>query len=238
MSASEMRWRISDHVKRRLWVRRQVVPGISSRVDLPTTEDASASWTPVRDPAFRTAIAEEVLEAVPGEARQGVPQPAGRCWLDGGSSWHRASGLGGPGLVLRSGDGTRAPQFDYCFKVNHRSEDVTGNVEQIWELSRMHHVTVLAAAFALSGDERYAERAAAHLRSWWAKYPFLSGVHWTSGIEAGLRLISWVWVRRLLDAWDGAAELFEDNEMALAQIGGISTTSPASGVVGRRPTIT
>ena len=114
--------------------------------------------------------------------------------------------------------GRRAPQFDYCFKVNHRSEDVTGNVKQIWELSRMHHLTVLAAAFSLSGDERYAERAASHLRSWWAQNPFLSGVHWTSGIEAGLRLITWVWVRRLLDGWDGAADLFERNEVARAQI--------------------
>ena len=55
--------------------------------------------------------------------------------------------------------GRRAPQADYCFNVNHRSEDVTGNVKQIWELSRMQHLTVLAAAFSLSGDERYAERA-------------------------------------------------------------------------------
>jgi hypothetical protein len=114
--------------------------------------------------------------------------------------------------------GRRAPQIDYCFNVDHRSEDVTGNVKQIWELSRMHHLTVLAAAFALSGDERYAERAAAHLRSWWSQNPFLSGVHWTSGIETGLRLIAWVWVRRLLDGWGGAAELFERNDVALAQI--------------------
>jgi hypothetical protein len=114
--------------------------------------------------------------------------------------------------------GTRAPQLDYCFNVNHRSEDVTGNVKQIWELSRMHHLTVLAAAFSLSGDERYAVRTASHLRSWWAQNPFLSGVHWTSGIEAGIRLISWVWIRRLLDGWEGAAELFERNEVACAQI--------------------
>ncbi len=114
--------------------------------------------------------------------------------------------------------GRRAPQTDYCFKVNHRSEDVTGNVKQVWELSRMHHLTVLAAAFALTGDERYAELAESHLRSWWAQSPFLSGVHWTSGIEAGLRLITWVWVRRLLDGWAGAADLFERNEVARAQI--------------------
>ena len=114
--------------------------------------------------------------------------------------------------------GRRAPQLDYCFKVNHRAEDVTGNVKQIWELSRMHHVTVLAAAFALSGDERYADRAALHLRSWWRQNPFLSGVHWTSGIETGLRLIAWVWVRRLLSGWKKAAQLFECDDAARAQI--------------------
>ena len=114
--------------------------------------------------------------------------------------------------------GRSAPSSGYCFRIDHRSEDVTGNVKQVWELSRLQHVTILAAAFALSGDERYAERAARHLRSWWAKNPFLSGVHWTSGIEVGLRLISWVWVRRLLEGWDGAPGLFEQNDVALAQI--------------------
>ena len=114
--------------------------------------------------------------------------------------------------------GKNAPQFEYCFRIDHRSEEVTGNIKQIWELSRLQHVTVLAAAFAVSGDERYAERAASHLRSWWANNPFLSGVHWTSGIELGLRLITWVWARRLLDGWAGASELFEHNAGALAQI--------------------
>ncbi len=114
--------------------------------------------------------------------------------------------------------GRRAPDLDYCFKINHRGEDVTGNVKQIWELSRMHHVTVLATAFALSGDERYADRAALHLSSWWRQNPFLSGIHWTSGIESGLRLIAWVWVRRLLSGWTKAAEHFERNEEARAQI--------------------
>ena len=89
--------------------------------------------------------------------------------------------------------GRCAPSSEYCFGIDHRSETVTGNIKQVWELSRLQHVTVLAAAFALSGEEAYANRAASHLRSWWAKNPFLSGVHWTSGIEVGLRLITWVW---------------------------------------------
>ena len=43
-------------------------------------------------------------------------------------------------------------------------------------------------------------------------------MNWTSGIELGVRLISWAWVRRLLDNWPGAPNLFETNEEALCQI--------------------
>jgi hypothetical protein len=91
-------------------------------------------------------------------------------------------------------------------------------VKSVWELSRHHHLTVLAAAWWLTGDTRYADVVAAQLRSWWGANPFLSGVHWTSGIELGVRLTSWVWIRRLLDDWPGVADLFEDNPQALAQL--------------------
>ena len=59
---------------------------------------------------------------------------------------------------------------------------------------------------------------AAQLRSWWAANPFLSGIHWTSGIELGVRLLSWVWIRRLLDGWAGAGPLFEGNRTFLQQL--------------------
>jgi Heparinase II/III-like protein/Heparinase II/III N-terminus len=57
-----------------------------------------------------------------------------------------------------------------------------------------------------------------HLKSWWAAYPPMRGVHWISGIELGIRLLSWVWVRRLLDGWAGAPDLFERNTDAVHQI--------------------
>ncbi|MGW4895531.1 alginate lyase family protein, partial [Kitasatospora sp. NPDC004240] len=106
----------------------------------------------------------------------------------------------------------------YAFDVPYRDEDAVGDVKQIWEPSRHQYLTVLAAAYAVTGNERYAERVAEHLRSWWAVNPPLRGVHWISGIELGIRLLSWVWVRRLLDGWPGAAGLFEDNPVALDQI--------------------
>ncbi|MEV7237466.1 alginate lyase family protein [Streptomyces sp. NPDC051020] len=113
--------------------------------------------------------------------------------------------------------GRRAPE-GYAFDVPYRSEEQVGDIKQIWEPSRHQYLTVLAAAYAIAGDERYAERVAAHLRSWWTANPPLRGVHWTSGIELGIRLLSWVWIRRLLDGWPGAPALFEDNPVAVNQI--------------------
>ena len=43
-------------------------------------------------------------------------------------------------------------------------------------------------------------------------------MHWTSGIEIGIRLISLTWIRRLLAGWPGVADLFERNELAVQQI--------------------
>lgn len=106
----------------------------------------------------------------------------------------------------------------YAFDVPYRNEDAVGDIKQIWEPSRHQYLTVLAAAYAITGNERYAERVAEHLRSWWAANPPLRGVHWISGIELGIRLLSWVWIRRLLDGWPGAAGLFEGNPVALNQI--------------------
>ncbi|MFJ4981950.1 alginate lyase family protein [Streptomyces coeruleorubidus] len=113
--------------------------------------------------------------------------------------------------------GRRAP-WGHAFDVPYRNEDAVGDIKQIWELSRHQYLTQLAAAYAITGNERYAERVAEHLRSWWAANAPLRGVHWVSGIELGIRLLSWVWIRRLLDGWPGAAGLFEGNPVALNQI--------------------
>lgn len=105
--------------------------------------------------------------------------------------------------------GTRAPAHAYCFSIPFRDEHRVGNIKVLWEVSRLQHVTVLAAAYHLCGDTCFAERALQHLRSWWRDNPPLRGIHWTSGIELGLRLLSWTWTRRLLDRFEGVRQAFE-----------------------------
>jgi len=102
--------------------------------------------------------------------------------------------------------------------VNHCSEEQIGKAKQVPEISRLQHLTLLATAWSVSHDEKYARRVSDHLHSWWRENPFLSGVHWTSGNELGIRLVSLVWIRRLLDDWPGISELFEYDELALRQL--------------------
>jgi hypothetical protein len=114
--------------------------------------------------------------------------------------------------------GRHYPVDRSAFRIDYRAVDDDRRVKQVWELSRHHHLTVLAAAWQLTGEESYAETVSTHLRSWWRRNPFLSGVNWASGIELGIRLISWVWVRRLLEGWPGAPALFEENATAVRQV--------------------
>lgn len=219
MSASEVGWRLSDQVRKWAWMRDQVTPPTAGRGARKRRGCSSSLRSTGAERCFRAGMDVGVLAGIPAKVRRDVMDAAdellsGRWKILGASRTDMTE----PDWFVDPLSGRRAPQSDYCFGINHRAEEVTGNVKQLWELSRLQHATVLAGAFALSEDERYAELAARHLRSWWSANPFLSGVHWTSGIEVGLRLIAWVWTRRLLDGWPAVRELFEDNEEALAQI--------------------
>ena len=209
MSPSEVAARAVDRGRQVRWARRRVraggqgapVAGLLPRREFTGTLPPGARGT-VPDHARDSVVAaaDGVLEGrwdVFGVARPDIMDP----------DW-----------FLDPVTGRHAPHDELAFRIDHRNEAVTGNIKSVWEVSRHHHLTVLAAAWWLTGDERYAEAVAAQLRSWWAANPFLSGVHWTSPIELGVRLTSWVWVRRLLDGWPGATALFEDDDDALRQI--------------------
>jgi hypothetical protein len=209
MSPGEVPRRAVDQTRRRLWATRQVRPGDEPPPPaglLPERPFAAGQADAARDrlddaaAAAVVAAADRVLAgrwAVFGVVRQDSADP----------DW-----------FLDPVTGRRSPDQRFAFAVNHRDEAETGNVKQVWEMSRHHHLTVLAAAWWVTREERYASAVADQLRSWWRANPYLTGVHWTSGIEVGVRLLAWVWIRRLLEEWPKVDDLFENDPDALRQI--------------------
>ena len=210
MSPEEVMHRVRDESRRRTWARRQVTPGTAA--PLPEGVSDVRSFAVPLPGDTRRAVSPEAAAAVIAAADRVL---AGRWTVLGVDRPDSAD----PDWFRDPLTGRSAPPAQLSFRVNHRDEAITGNIKQVWEMSRHHQVSVLAAAWWLTEDPRYAETAAAQLRSWWRANPFLSGVHWTSGIEAGVRLLTWVWVRRLLDTWPKAGDLFENDQDAVRQIG-------------------
>lgn len=80
-----------------------------------------------------------------------------------------------------------------------------------WELSRGQHLPVLGQAYLLTGDERYAQEAAAQIRRWLAANPPQFGVNWACPMDVGIRVVNWLWAAGLLaDSSAADAEFFEE----------------------------
>ena len=117
--------------------------------------DAPVPPLPTPAPRFTATLPVGALAAVSDEAAE---QPArhrrpadgrARRVLRRGSAttWSRRTGRCDPKT------GRRAPADVYAFDVPYRDEDAVGDIKQLWEPSRHQHLTVLAAAYALTGDD-------------------------------------------------------------------------------------
>ena len=212
MSPTEIAWRAREQAVRRAWQRRQVRPG--QLASLPVL-----SALPVGSRRFTNVLPPDTAPRVPGPAKAAIIAGAGRL-LKG--EWEMLgvvrTDMVQPDWFYDPVTGRRSAADKYAFALNQRDEAGVGNVKQVWEVNRLQHLTLLAAAWYLTGEDAYAQRVDEQLRSWWRENPFLSGVNWTSGIELGVRLINFVWIRRLLDSWPGVGDLFEHCNLALWQI--------------------
>ena len=207
MGPSELRWRARDQLVQHLWRRRRHRSAEEDALEWP----GRSFTTPL--PALTPVIVPPAGRARLLQAADGLL--AGRWPVLG--SW-RCDMTPAPDWFRDPNTDADMPRDQYCFGVDTRHGDSTRALKHLWELSRHHHTTVLATAYHLTGEEPYARATAAQLESWWQSNPFLSGTHWTSGIELGVRLISWVWTRRLLEGWSGAQALFEDNPLFAGQL--------------------
>jgi len=210
MSPAEVAWRVREQAVRRAWASRQVRPGQVGGLP-PLPSGVARQFTSLLPPG--------TAERVPPAARDAILADAGRLLA---GEWEMLgvvrTDMKDPDWFHDPSTGRRSAPEAYAFRLDQRSEEQVGNIKQVWEASRLQHLTLLATAWYLTGDDAYAERVDAQLRSWLAANPFLSGVNWTSGIELGVRLVNFAWIRRLLDGWAGAAALFEGNDLFVRQV--------------------
>lgn len=212
MSPAEIAWRAREQALRRVWTRRQVLPGQFLDGTVPGV-------LPDGERRFTATLPAGTESLVPKQARCAILADAERI-LKG--EWEMFSvvrdDMMAPDWFFDPVTGQRSNPSWYALRINQRSEEQVGNIKQVWEVNRLQHLTLLAVSWYLTHEDAYAERVAEQLRSWCESNPFLSGVNWTSGIELGIRLINFVWIRRLLSDWPGVENMFEDNDLVLRQI--------------------
>jgi hypothetical protein len=70
-----------------------------------------------------------------------------------------------------------------------------------WELSRCHHLLVLARAGRLFDDPRYTRELERQLASWLDANPPGFGVNWVNPMEVAIRAVNLVWILATLEGW-------------------------------------
>jgi len=128
MSPAEIPWRVRDQVVRTAWSPRQVTRHRLARA-MPAV--------PARELRFTAVLPPGTASRVPEEARKSVLETADRL-LRG--EWETLgvlrTDLERPDWFRDPLTGRRSDPNRYAFRVDHRSEERTGNVKQVWEIAR------------------------------------------------------------------------------------------------------
>jgi hypothetical protein len=189
MGPAEIAWRAS-HAVRGLAERPADAPASRVRLRAGGTADWSALLAD-----FRAGRGRPVLLDADRMARVAERCPEGAAALVNAAdrvAEHRFTLLGYPEADL-------GPQLDWsqdplavyrwpavaARQIDHRT--TAADPKWIWELNRLQHLPWLAQAWLLTGEDRYAAAAFAHLDSWITQNPPGRGIAWRGAFEAGLR---------------------------------------------------
>lgn len=75
----------------------------------------------------------------------------------------------------------------------YTGEDRLGDIKLPWEVSRHQFLITLGQAYVVTQNEKYAKEIIDIIDSWMEENRPYIGIHWTSALEVGIRLISWIW---------------------------------------------
>lgn len=66
------------------------------------------------------------------------------------------------------------------------------DIKVTWELNRQQYLPILGKAYFITNDEKYAKEVCDQIDQWIEQNPYLLGVNWIEGIEAAIRMYSWI----------------------------------------------
>jgi hypothetical protein len=132
----------------------------------------------------------------------------------------------------------RSPRKPF-FRINYFDPAEVGDAKVTWELSRHQHLVVLAKAYRLTNNPRFAQECFAQWYSWQEQNPYPIGIHWSSSLEVAFRSLSWLSVSALLAGCEVVPPAFPEDLLRALSVNGryiarfLSTyTSPNTHLLG------
>ncbi len=80
---------------------------------------------------------------------------------------------------------------------NSQDFNGVGDIKYVHEVSRFHHLPVLASKSIVEGNKN-GKLPQQQITEWIHQNPYLQSINWTSGIEVGIRAINWVYSLSIL----------------------------------------
>jgi len=113
----------------------------------------------------------------------------------------------------------RAPR-KFWFNIHYLDFEETGDSKITWELNRHQHFVILAKAYRLTGDGKFAREIFNQWQHWHAENPYPVGINWASSLEVAFRSLSWIWTYFLLADSPAMLPGFRDEWLRALSISG------------------
>ena len=78
----------------------------------------------------------------------------------------------------------------YHGDIKYIVDDSKTDVKNVWEFSRLHHVVILAKAYAITLEEKYYKAYKEVMLSWLSANPNGKSVNWTCNMEVSIRVVN------------------------------------------------
>lgn len=85
-------------------------------------------------------------------------------------------------------------------EIEYRRPAGGADIMPVWWLNRHQQLMPAAMAYYVTGNDSYAQEVLRQLESWLTACEYPLGPAWLTGIEAGVRLVTWAWLYRFLFA--------------------------------------